>query len=39
MAAEHYGSVRIPYMKDGVERDADEKNAEIYSVVLKALGK
>ena len=39
MAVEHYGWVRIPYMKDGVERDADEKNAEIYSVVLKALGK
>ena len=39
MAAEHYGWGRIPYMKDGVERDADEKNAEIYSVVLKALGK
>ena len=39
MAAEHYGWVRIPYMKDGVEREADEKNAEIYSVVLKALGK
>ena len=39
MAAEHYGWFRIPYMKDGVERDADEKNAEIYSVVLKALGK
>ena len=39
MAAEHYGWVRITYMKDGVEREADEKNAEIYSVVLKALGK
>lgn len=38
-AAEHYGWVRIPYKKDGVEREADEKNAEIYSVVLKALGK
>ncbi len=39
MAAEHYGWVRIPYKKDGIEREADEKNAEIYSVVLKALGK
>ena len=39
MAAEHYGWVRIPYKKDGVEREADEKNAEIYSVVLKALRK
>ena len=38
MAAEHYGWVRIPYKKDGVEREADEKNAEIYSVVLRALG-
>ena len=39
MAAEHYGWVRIPYMKYGAERETDEKNAEIYSVVLKALGK
>lgn len=39
MAAEHYDWVRIPYKKDGLEREADEKNAEIYSVVLKALGK
>ena len=39
MAAEHYGWVRIPYKKDGLEREADEKNAEIYSVVLKALEK
>ena len=39
MAAEHYGWVRIPHKKDGIEREADEKNAEIYSVVLKALGK
>lgn len=39
MAAEHYGWVRIPSFIYGVERDADEKNAEIYSVVLKALGK
>ena len=39
MAAEHYGWVRVPYKKDGAEREADEKNAEIYSVVLKALGK
>ena len=39
MAAEHYGWVRIPYMKDGAEREADEKKADIYSVVLKALWK
>ena len=39
MAAEHYGWVRVPYKKDGAEREADEKNAEIYSVVLKALGR
>ena len=37
-AAEHYGWRRIPFMKDGAEREADEKNAEIYSILLETLG-
>lgn len=37
-AAEHYGWKRIPFMKDGLEREADEKNDEIYSVILETLG-
>ncbi len=36
-AAEHYGWKRIPFMKDGLEREADEKNDEIYSVILNTL--
>lgn len=36
-AAEYYGWVTIPFMKDGVERDVDEKNAEIYDIILKTL--
>jgi len=36
-AAEHYGWKRIPFMKDGLEREADEKNDEIYSVILETL--
>ena len=38
MAAKHYGWRSIPFMKDGVEREADEKNAEIYSILLETLG-
>ena len=38
MACEHYGWTRIPFMKDGAERDLDEKNAEIYDIILRALG-
>lgn len=38
MACEHYGWTRIPYMKDGAERDVDEKNDEIYDIILRALG-
>ena len=37
MAAEHYGWRRIPFMKNGLEREADEKNEEIYSVILDTL--
>lgn len=38
MACEHYGWTRIAFMKDGAERDVDEKNAEIYDIILRALG-
>lgn len=37
-AAEFYGWKRIPYLKDGVERDVDEKNAEIYRIIRDAIG-
>lgn len=37
-ACEHYGWKRIPWKKDGLERDADEKNAEIYDIILRTLG-
>ena len=38
MACEHYGWTRIPFLIDGEERDVDEKNAEIYGIILKTLG-
>lgn len=38
-AADYYGWHRIDYLKNGVERDVDEKNAEIYDIILKALEK
>ena len=38
MACEYDGWTRIPFMKDGAERDVDEKNAEIYDIILHALG-
>ena len=37
MAAEHYGWTTIPYLKDGKERELDEKNAEIYSIIQQVL--
>ena len=37
LACEHYGWRRIPFMKDGQEREADEKNAEIYALILETL--
>ena len=37
LACEHYGWHRIPFMKDGAEREADEKNAEIYALILETL--
>lgn len=39
MACRHYEWRRIPFMKDGREREADEKNAEIYSIILETLGR
>lgn len=36
-AADFYGWTRIPYLKDGAERDVDEKNAEIYRLLLSHL--
>ena len=36
-AAEHYGWLSIPYQIDGKERDVDEKNSEIYSILLEHL--
>ena len=33
IACEHFGWMRIPYMKDGLEREVDEKNAQIYEIV------
>ena len=37
MAAEYYGWKRIPFLKDGAERDVDEKNDEIYDLILSYL--
>ena len=37
-AADYYGWKRIPFMKDGVERDIDEKNDEIYSLIRSYIG-
>ena len=37
MAAEYYGWTRIPFMKDGAERDVDEKNDEIYNLILSYI--
>ena len=37
MACRHYGWTRIPFMKDGAEREVDEKNAEIYRIILDTL--
>ena len=37
-AADYYGWVSIDYLKDGVERDVDEKNQEIFDIILRELG-
>lgn len=36
-AADFYGWTRIPYRKNGLERELEEKNAEIYSILLEHL--
>jgi len=36
-AADYYGWKRIPFMKDGKERDILEKNDEIYSIIRSYL--
>ena len=38
-AADYYGWHRVPYLKDGVERNIDEKNEEIYQLILSELKK
>ena len=37
MAAAHYGWLSIPWLKDGKERDVDEKNREIYNIIREHL--
>ena len=37
-AADYYGWVKIDYLKDGRERDVDEKNQEIFDILLRELG-
>ena len=39
MAAEYYGWTRVPFLKDGAERDVDEKNDEIYRLILSYIRK
>ena len=39
MACKHYGWKRIAWQKDGLERGLDEKNREIYDIILRELGK
>ena len=39
MAASYYGWQRVEYLHDNVERDIDEKNAEIYDLILKEIGR
>ena len=36
-AADFFGWTRIPFRKDGQERDVDEKNAEIYRILRQAI--
>ena len=36
-AADYYGWTRIPFKKDGVERDVDEKNQELYRILLETI--
>lgn len=36
-AADFFGWTRIPFQKDGQERDVDEKNEEIYRIIRETL--
>ena len=36
-AADFYGWTRIPFKKDGVERELEEKHEQIYSIIKNAL--
>ena len=38
MAADYYGWHRVPFVKDGIERDVDEKNNEIYELIRSYIG-
>ena len=37
MAADYYGWTRIPFKKNGVEREVEEKNDEIYELIRKHI--
>lgn len=37
LAADYYGWAKIPFMKDGVERALNEKNDEIYQLILDTI--
>lgn len=37
-AADYYGWIKIDYLKDGREREVDEKNLEIFRIILRELG-
>ena len=37
LAADHFGWTRIPLKKDGVEREIDEKNQEIYRILREVI--
>ena len=37
-AADYYGWIKIDYLKDGRERDVDEKNLEIFRIILREQG-
>lgn len=38
-ACEYYGWTRIPFLRDGKERELDEKNNEIYELILRTIEK
>lgn len=38
MACEYYGWTRVPFLKDGAERGLEEKNDELYALILQTLG-